>query len=204
MKKAKILVIGETGFIGSKLMKKLKSKKYKPFGFSRKFDILVHLAAKLPDSRSEAYEYFMINCMGLLNALEFARRNKVKIVIFTSSASVYSPDTPYGLSKLTGEMWCRLYSKMYGMEIWAIRAHTLYGGKKSRSVVTKFIKQKLEGQKLTIYGDGRQTRYFVHVNDVVDAIYKIIELRSGKKMSINEVAKLIKNAQKKKLRELLK
>jgi UDP-glucose 4-epimerase len=84
------------------------------------------------------------------------------------------PASPYGASKLAGEGYCSAYFHCFGVETVALRFGNVYGegsGHKN-SVVAKFIKQALAGEKLEIYGDGGQTRDFIHISDLIDAIRK--------------------------------
>jgi UDP-glucose 4-epimerase len=82
------------------------------------------------------------------------------------------PVSPYGASKLAGEGYCSAYYHCYGVETVTLRFGNVYGegsGHKS-SVVAKFIKQALAGERLEIYGDGRQTRDFIHISDLVQTV----------------------------------
>jgi len=177
---------------------------------------IVHLAAlvDVQASISDPYSDFQVNVQGTINVLEAAKKNNVKKVIFSSSAAVYgepkefpiseehptNPISPYGLSKLCSEKYVLLYNKLYGMENIALRFFNVYGkGQNTFSpysgVITKFAEKLKEGKEPLIYGDGKQTRDFVHVKDVCQAIYlslsakadEPINIGSGKETSIIEL-----------------
>ena len=123
--------------------------------------------------------------MGTLNYLEAARQDDVRRFVYASSgAPVFfgeppvdesmapKPASPYGASKLSGEAYCSAYFHSFGVETVALRFGNVYGpgsGHKS-SVVATFIRNALAGEMLEIHGDGRQTRDFIHVEDLLRAI----------------------------------
>ncbi|MEA3416707.1 MAG: NAD-dependent epimerase/dehydratase family protein [Thermodesulfobacteriota bacterium] len=122
---------------------------------------------------------------GILNYLEAARHCNVKRFVFASSGVPAGeveppiheelpphPVSPYGASKLAGEGYCSAYFRTFGVETVCLRFGNVYGplsGKKD-SVVAKFIKRAAEGLDLEIYGDGRQTRDFIYIDDLVSAV----------------------------------
>ncbi|MDH3645756.1 MAG: GDP-mannose 4,6-dehydratase [Gammaproteobacteria bacterium] len=150
-------------------------------------DVVVHLAANtgvgpsVEDPRADC----RTNVTGTLNTLDAARHAGVTRFVFASSGApvgeceppiheemVPHPVSPYGASKLAGEAYCSAYFRTFGLETVALRFGNVYGpysGKKS-SVVAKFIRQVESGETLEIYGDGKQTRDFIFVEDIVDAI----------------------------------
>ena len=115
--------------------------------------------------------------------------------------------SPYGISKYAGEMLCKNYAKLYGLETVSLRYFNVYGFREpSRGtyapVVSKFLDQKRLGQPLTIVGDGEQRRDFTHIEDVIFAnilsmqfeghlLGEVFNIGSGKNYSINELAALI-------------
>ena len=154
-------------------------------------DVIVHLAANtgVPSSVDNPRQDCQVNVIGSLNYLEAAQRAKVKRFVFASSGAPIGicdppiheekaphPVSPYGASKLAGEGYCCAYYHSYGVETVALRFGNVYGPLSSRktSVVAKFIKQSLLGETLEIYGDGNQTRDFLYVSDLVDAIFKAV------------------------------
>jgi nucleoside-diphosphate-sugar epimerase len=138
-----------------------------------------------------------INIRGTLNVLQAARAAGVRRVVFASSAAIYGnnpdlpkreemlpePESPYALSKLTGEHYLRLFSTLYGLETVVLRYFNVFGPRQdARSmysgVISKFAADLGAGRTPTIFGDGRQTRDFVFVKDVVQA--NLLAMRSDK------------------------
>jgi UDP-glucose 4-epimerase len=150
-------------------------------------DVIVHLAACTGVGPSVADPRFdcMTNVIGTLNYLEAARSCGVKRFVFASSGAPIGecsppiheelaahPVSPYGASKLAGEGYCSAYSCSFGVHAVALRFGNCYGplsGHK-QSVVAKFIRESLIGLPWEIYGDGRQTRDFIFVDDIAAAI----------------------------------
>lgn len=180
-----------------------------------KIDICIHLAAKAEILISKEKEnlYFDDNVIGLQHVLKFCSKKKIKKFIFASSASVYG-DTKdvkvkesfklqplhfYAYSKFLGEKMVEKYSKINGFKYYILRFFNIYG-EKSNAVVAKFLAQFLQNKKITIYGDGRQSRDFVNVKDVCNVIKKIINsninsnifnIGSSKSLKIKELKNLI-------------
>jgi UDP-glucose 4-epimerase len=150
-------------------------------------DVIVHLAAQagVPSSVEDPRHDFETNALGTFNLLEAAQQQDVGRFVFASSAApigdceppiheemACSPKAPYGASKLAGEGYCSAYQGTFGIDTVALRFGNVYGprsGHKS-SVVAKFIRRAMEGKTLEIYGDGQQTRDFIHTDDLVRAI----------------------------------
>ena len=162
-----------------------------------------------------------VNVTGTLNVLIAAKEGGVKKVVYSASSSAYgdqktmpltedmtaSPLSPYGLHKYIGELYCRVWSKVYGLSTISLRYFNVYGPRFNPEgayalVIGKFIKQKNEGKRLTITGDGKQTRDFTHVSDVVNANIlaaendqvgngEVINIGAGQNQSINKIAELI-------------
>jgi len=152
-------------------------------------DVIVHLAANtgvgpsVADPRMDC----VTNVVGTLNMLETCRKHGIKRLVFASSGATIGegepplheempthPSSPYGASKLAGEAYCSAYSRSYGIETVALRFGNCYGpssGHKN-SVVAKFIREALAGETWKIYGDGAQTRDFIYVDDVVEALHR--------------------------------
>jgi len=152
-------------------------------------DVIVHLAANtgvgpsVEDPRSDC----IANVIGTLNLLEAARQNQVPRFVFASSGAPVGeveppiheelaphPVSPYGASKLAGEGYCSAYYRTFGIETVALRFGNVYGvgSTHKNSVVAKFAKEALNGEAWEIYGDGTQTRDFIYIEDLVDAIEK--------------------------------
>jgi len=150
-------------------------------------DVIVHLAAStgVYQSVKDPRKDCMANVIGTLNYLEAAKFNKVKRFVFASSGApvgeceppiheevVPRPVSPYGASKLAGEAYCSSYFRTYSIDTVALRFGNVYGPLSSHknSVVAKFIRQAINGEVLEIYGDGKQTRDFIHIDDLIHAI----------------------------------
>lgn len=150
-------------------------------------EVVVHLAANTGVAPSVEDPTFdcQVNVLGTLNVLEGCRAAKVDRVVFASSGAPLGvqvpplheelaprPASPYGASKLAGEGYCSAYFQCFALSTVALRFGNVYGegsGHK-QSVVAKFIKQALRGEKLELYGDGTQTRDFIHISDLIAAI----------------------------------
>jgi UDP-glucose 4-epimerase len=152
-------------------------------------DIIVHLAANagVVQSVDNPQQDMEVNVIGTFNMLEAARQKQVKKFIFASSGAPIGecdppiheelaphPVSPYGASKLAGEGYCSAYYQTYGIETVVLRFGNVYGpgSNHKNSVVAKFIKQAVTGEALQIYGDGKQTRDFIYIADLVEAILK--------------------------------
>ena len=181
-------------------------------------ELIVHLAANADVAYSiqDPQFDFENNAVGTLNMLEAARKNKVSTFIFASSAaplgnaippihenSVCRPLSPYGSSKLTGEAYCSSFYHSYKLNTVVLRFGNVYGplSKNKSCVISKFIKQTLNNQDCEIYGDGSQTRDFIYVEDLVEAILKtstykkggeIFQIATAKEHTVNELAKALK------------
>ena len=152
-------------------------------------DVIFHLAAvtSLEESMEDPRKTFYTNVVGTINLLEVARRLDVEGFIYSSSVAVYGepkylpineehpldPINFYGYTKLKGEELVREYSSMYGLKYVILRYFNVYGPRmrsgQYSGVIHKFITSLLKGVTPIIYGDGSQTRDFIHVSDVVRA-----------------------------------
>ena len=156
---------------------------------------IIHLAAhtNVADSLKNPVDDFNINAVGTFNVLEAARENNIKNFICASSNAVVgeqdppineekipAPISPYGASKLAGEALCSAYYHSYGIKAISLRFANCYGpySDHKTSVVAKFIKSAKQGKPLIIYGDGNQTRDFIHAQDVCRAIDLALECDS--------------------------
>ncbi len=185
-------------------------------------DIVFHLAAipLVQYSIKEPLKTHHVNVNGTLNLLELSRKCNVKKFIFSSSCAVYgdsptpqketvipNPLSPYGVQKLISEQYCKLYSKMYGLDTVGLRYFNVYGprqdaAKEYSCVIPKFITLVNQNKSPIIFGDGTHTRDYVFVKDVVEANWlaatkkeklngEIINIGSGKSTSVNDLTKLI-------------
>jgi len=188
-------------------------------------DVVFHMAAKI--SVAESIErpelYARVNVAGLIQALEAARRHDVKRFIFPSSAAVYAeagparktersplrPVSPYAVTKVLGEALCRVYHEDHGLKTVSLRLFNIYGARQAAvggyaSVIPKFLGAIADGKRPVVNGDGRQTRDFIHVGDVVTAFLLAAERKgvsgeefnigSGKAVSIIALLDMIRTA----------
>ena len=153
-------------------------------------DFVLHQAAlrSVPKSMENPYEYNEVNINGTLNILKAAKEKGVKRFVFASSSSIYGdtdifPEkeshlpkliSPYALTKLSGEYYCRIFSENFGLETVSLRYFNVFGPRQSLDdeyavVIPKFITCILNDRQPPIFGNGRQSRDFTHVDNVVQA-----------------------------------
>tara|TARA_B100000131_G_scaffold317700_1_gene360192 strand:- start:47 stop:961 length:915 start_codon:yes stop_codon:yes gene_type:complete len=188
-------------------------------------DVVFHMAclARVQPSIDNPLLYHNKNVNGVVNVLEACREAGVKKLVFSSSSSVYgdveekdlptkemselNPMSPYALHKLVGEEYCKLYSKLYGIETVSLRYFNVYGERQPTEgayclVMGIFAGQRLNGEPMTIRGDGEQRRDFTYVKDVVDANIRcatslikwageVINIGNGDNRSVNDLADMI-------------
>jgi nucleoside-diphosphate-sugar epimerase len=182
-----------------------------------------HLAAlpRVQDSIEKPIETDEANVRGTLNVLVAAKEAGVKKVVFAASAAAYGdqtvlplietmppmPKSPYGLHKVIGEQYLKLFSEIYNLPTVSLRFFNVYGPRQSAQgsyplVIAKFLDLKRQDKPLTITGDGKQTRDFVHVYDIAEANIlaaesetvgkgEVINIGSGKNYTVNEIAQMI-------------
>ena len=182
-------------------------------------DAIVHLAANTgvaPSVENPRYD-MEANVNGTFNMLEAARQNNVKKFIFASSGAtigeaeppiheekVQKPVSPYGASKLAGEAYCSAYFRTFGIQTVSLRFGNVYGplSKHKNSVVAKFLRQAFAGAPLEIYGDGSQTRDFIYIDDLIQAIIlsvmsdaggEAFQIATYRETTVNEIADKIRN-----------
>lgn len=159
-----------------------------------------------------------VNVEGTLMLLEAMREvNPMARLIFPSSSSIYGlqeshimredmiprPMSLYGLQKLTGEQYCQMYNRLYGIEVIILRLFNPYGeGQPRHYLIERFKELRRLGRPLTIYGDGETTRDFIFIGDLVDAVQKaskielegrceVLNIGSGVEISVNQIARWI-------------
>jgi len=186
-------------------------------------EVVFHLAASVGNVRSIENPILdsEVNVIGTLRVLEVARQVGVRKVVFSSSAGIFGelkylpikedhpvePDSPYGASKLAAEKLCLAYGKLYDLEVVCLRYFNVYGLNQRYdaygNVIPIFANRILQGEPLTIYGDGEQTRDFVNVRDVAQAnlqaafangVRGVFNIGSGTAITINTLARLIQEA----------
>ena len=165
-------------------------------------DYAFHQAAavSVPKSVEDPETTHQVNITGTLNILLAAKKAGLKKVVFASSSAVYGDETleskarkpkhenlppnplsPYGLSKLVGETYCRLFSRLYGLATHSLRYFNVFGPRQDprseyAAVIPKFVSALLSDSSPIIFGDGKQSRDFVYVGDVVQANLKACHL----------------------------
>lgn len=186
-------------------------------------DYVFHLAAyaRVQPSIEDPVTANDINLNGTLNVLVSARDAGVKKVVYSASSSAYGnqeqmplredmpahPLSPYGLQKYVGELYCRLFSDIYGLPTVSLRYFNIYGPRQVLEgayclVMGIFVRQRLNGEPMTITGDGEQRRDFTSVHDAVRANIlaaesdktgqgEVINIGRGKNYSVNELAEMI-------------
>lgn len=181
-------------------------------------DAIVHLAANtgvapsVEDPRADCES----NVIGVFNYLEAARQNGVVRFVFASSGAAVGevtppiqeempphPVSPYGASKMAGECYCSAYYRTFGVETVALRFSNVYGpgSTHKNSVVAKFIKRARDGEVLEIYGSGDQTRDFIYIDDLVEAIRlsaivpgvggEVFQIATGTETTVSEITDML-------------
>ena len=172
------------------------------------FDVIFHLAAlpRIGPSFKNPKEVCDVNVFGTQNVLEYAKKTETPVIYAGSSSfwgGVYK--NPYTFSKWQGEELCKMYEQIYGLPITICRFYNVYGDYmptegEYRTVLPIFLEQYDKGLPLTITGDGTQRRDFTHVDDIVDAMIRVVQLNKwgsvyelgrGKNHSIKEVVLMI-------------
>lgn len=187
---------------------------------AHQFDVVVHLAAQtdvgqslenpVVDSKSNVY--------GLTNMLYLANKYGVEKFVFASTAAVYGnsknvpikeaevckPISPYGTNKLIGEYYCKKWKQVYDLDIVRFRFSNVYGPRQVSTgeggVISIFIEKMLKGEELSVFGDGSQTRDFIYVGDVSEAIYRavmsgvtgVFNLSTNTETNVNDLIGILK------------
>jgi len=183
-------------------------------------DFVFHEAAlsSVPRSVENPVSTNEINITGTLNVLLAARDNNVGKVIYASSAAVYGdtptlpvsenmyphPQSPYALTKLVGEYYCRIFHQIYSLPTICLRYFNVYGphqepNSEYAAAIPKFIARVSQDEPPIIYGDGKQSRDFVYIEDVIQAnlmaaennVTGVLNIGSGESKSINDLAETI-------------
>ena len=186
-------------------------------------DAVVHLAARagIPDSVADPLGTFEANVSRLLDVLDAARLAGARRFVFASSNAAAGdheppaderdlphPLSPYGASKLAGEAYCQAYAATYGLAACALRFSNAYGPRSlhKRSVVAAWLRAAITDQPIEIHGDGQQTRDFVYVDDLADAVRaaldapesavagELFQAGTGVETTVNELAEAIQAA----------
>ncbi|MGC4047002.1 MAG: SDR family oxidoreductase [Armatimonas sp.] len=184
----------------------------------RGVDAVFHLGAlgSVPRSIDDPATSNAVNVIGTLNMLMAAREAGVRRLVFSSSSSVYgdtptlpkhegmrlNPRSPYAVTKMAGEEYCRAFFQTYGLEAVAIRYFNVFGPRQDpesayAAVIPRFMKALLENRPITIFGDGEQSRDFTYVDNVVhanilaasapDAGGRVMNVACGQQFTVNEL-----------------
>ena len=185
-------------------------------------DYVFHLAAQagVRASWGKTFEAYTRNNIEVTQKLlEFYKHKRIKKFVYASSSSVYGdaklpmredsllkPISPYGVTKLAGENLCYLYWKNYGIPTVSLRYFTVYGPRQRPDMaIHKFVDAIFKGERITVYGDGTQTRDFTFVDDVVEATIlatnsdaegEVFNVGGGTRISVNNLIGVIKNITK--------
>lgn len=189
--------------------------------YFKNIDWVFHLAglSNIVPSIEAPIDYHQVNVSGTVYVLEAARKAKVKRFIYAASASCYgipdvypTPETapikleyPYALTKYLGEVYTLHWGQVYKLPVISLRLFNVYGPRVRTygtygPVISIFMAQKLAGKPYTVVGDGRQTRDFTYISDVVDAfitaaaskvVNDVFNVGSGKPHSVNDMVKLL-------------
>jgi UDP-glucose 4-epimerase len=185
-------------------------------------DRIAHFAAQtaVPISMDDPVTDIQVNLCGTARILEYARKHEVAKVFFASSSAVYDDDapvpvaetssarpaSPYGVDKLAGELYLDYYARLHGLTFTALRFMNVYGPRQDpgswySGVISIFLDRAASGQAITIFDDGEQTRDFVYVTDVADAVVNalmtdaadnaIVNIGTGIEVTINTLARTI-------------
>lgn len=188
-------------------------------------EVVFHEAAipSVPKSMAEPIENHAANATGTLRVLDHARRAGVRRVVYAASSAAYGDDprlpkteamipapiSPYGGSKLAGEIYCQVYAAAYGLETVCLRYFNVFGPRQDpqseyAAVIPKFITLALAGKTPTIFGDGLQSRDFCFIDNVIEANFKAAEVPGvsgrvfnvacGVATTLNDVVRLIGKA----------
>jgi UDP-glucuronate 4-epimerase len=189
------------------------------------FEVVIHLAAKagVRPSILDPLGYQEVNICGTQNLLELARDLRVEQFVFGSSSSVYGvnpnvpwreedsvlrPISPYASTKVSGELLGHVYAHLYGIRFVALRFFTVYGPRQRPDLaIHKFAQKILDGEPISVYGDGHSSRDYTFVDDIVNGIrsaidfkaspYEVINLASGRPIGLRETICAIEDATQK-------
>lgn len=185
-------------------------------------DYVIHLAAlsSVAKSLEDPVSCNSVNIKGTLNVLIASRDEGIKKIIYISSSAIYGdnpelpkkeemkpePLSPYAISKLTGEYYCKIFYSIYKLNTVILRLFNVFGPRQNpeseySGVIPKFILALLNGRPLRIYGDGEQSRDFIYVDNVIDGILlacrakripgEVINIACGGRTSLNTLVEML-------------
>ncbi|WP_291270421.1 NAD-dependent epimerase/dehydratase family protein [Geothrix sp.] len=184
-------------------------------------DTVFHLAASVGNKRSldNPSRDAQVNLLGTIQVLEACRAARVEKIVYSSSAGIFGelktlpiaedhplvPETPYGVTKLAAEKMCLAYTQLYDIRAVCLRYFNVYGPRQRfdayGNVIPKFVFTLLKGGDIEVYGDGQQTRDFVHARDVAQANVKaalatevtgVFNIGSGTRVTINDLIRILR------------
>ncbi|MBI4464181.1 MAG: SDR family oxidoreductase [Acidobacteria bacterium] len=186
-------------------------------------DYVLHLAAipSVPRSVEDPLTSHRVNVDGTLNVLWAARKAQVKRLVYAASSSAYGdsptlpkqeampakPISPYGVTKLTGELYAQVFATVYGLETVSLRYFNVFGPRQDPTspysgVLSRFITALLQEKRPTVFGDGEQSRDFTYVDNAVEAtllactapqaVGKVINVAMGQRYTLNQILALLK------------
>jgi nucleoside-diphosphate-sugar epimerase len=183
---------------------------------------VIHLAARtsVPRSVENPIETNFVNIDGTLNVLVAARDAKVRRVVFAASSSAYGetptlpkteamaadPISPYGITKYVGELYAKVFGRVYGLENACVRYFNVFGPRQDPSsqysgVLSRFMLAVIEGKQPMVFGDGEQSRDFTYIENIVDETLRACEAKgasgmvfnggTGARITLNQVLKML-------------
>jgi UDP-glucuronate 4-epimerase len=196
-------------------------------------DVVVHLAARagVRPSLEDPKLYVDVNVYGTIKLLEIAREAGIRKIVFASSSSVYGesqadkfresdstdhPLSPYGATKKAGELLCYTYHHLFEMSIACLRFFTVYGPRQRPDLaIRKFVRLALDDKELPVFGDGKSSRDYTHIRDILTGIegairwcdaetprYDIFNLGSSHPVVLNDMIQMIEEAVGKPIRRI--
>lgn len=184
------------------------------------YDVVIHLAAQpgVRASFQDPEKYVNNNILGTRNILECCKEAGIGKVVFASSSSVYGnsrdipfsekselkPISPYGISKVAGEMLCYMYSELFSISVVVLRFFTVYGPRQRPDMgIYKFTQRILNGEAIDLYGSGGTSRDYTYITDIVDGImgsllidssFEIINLGNARPIRLSYLISLIEDS----------
>ena len=189
---------------------------------ARGADFVIHLAARtsVPRSVQAPLETNTVNVEGTLKVLMAARDSGVRRLVYAGSSSAYgetpalpkietmpaAPISPYGVSKFTGELYARVFTRVYGLETVTLRYFNVFGprqepGSPYSGVLARFMLALIRGEQPVIYGDGEQSRDFTYIDNVADATLsactaaevsgRVMNVATGSRISLNQTLRFL-------------
>jgi nucleoside-diphosphate-sugar epimerase len=193
-------------------------------------DYVIHLAARtsVPRSVQNPIETNFVNIDGTLNVLVAARDAKVRRLVFAASSSAYGetptlpkteampadPISPYGITKYVGELYAKVFGRVYGLENACVRYFNVFGPRQDPSsqysgVLSRFMLAVIEDQQPIVFGDGEQSRDFTFIANIVDETLRACDAQgasgmvfnggTGARITLNQVLKLLEKISGKKI-----